>query len=235
MRYFLSRVVTTILYGWMSRVTVYGLERIPAEASFIAVSNHVGRLDAGLVYYLLDRRDIIMLVAEKYRQHAWSRALAWMVNGIFIDRFNADLNALREVFRRLKQGGVMVVAPEGTRSKSGALQEGRDGASFVAARTGLTIMPGGLVGTQDALVASRLKRFKRLDIELRIGPPFTLPPLEGHNRAEQLKAHTDEMMCRIAVLLPPEMRGIYAEAPRVAELLAEQGEITDLPPVHVRR
>ena len=95
-------------------------------------------------------------------------------------------------------------------------------------------MPGGLVGTQDARVASRLRKFKRLDIELRIGPPFTLPPLEGRNRAEQLKAHTDEMMCRVAVLLPAEMRGIYADHPRVAELLAEQGEVTDLKPLHIR-
>lgn len=234
MRNLLARLVVNIIFKGLSRVTVYGMERIPDVPSYIAVSNHVGRLDAGLVYYLLDRRDIIMLVAEKYRNHWWSRALVWAVDGIYIDRFNADLNALREVFRRLKQGGVMVVAPEGTRSKSGALQEARDGASFVAARTGLTIMPGGVVGTQDGEVVSRLKKFRRLDIELRIGPPFTLPPLERQDRAEQLKAYTDEMMCRIAVLLPPEMRGIYADHPRTAELLAEQGEVTDLKPLHFR-
>ena len=234
MRYLLARLFVTLIFRGLSRVTVYGAERIPKEANYIAVSNHVGRLDAGLVYYLLNRRDIIMLVAEKYRKHWWSRLLTWAVDGIYIDRFNADLNALREVFRRIKQGGVMVVAPEGTRSKSGVLQEGRDGASFVAARTGLTIMPGGVVGTQDRLVVSRLKKFKRLDIELRIGPPFTLLPLEGRNRTEQLKAYTDEMMCRIAVLLPPEMRGLYADHPRTAELLAEQGEVTDLKPLHYR-
>lgn len=234
MRYFIARLVIHFIFRVLSRVKVYGAERIPDVPSFIAVSNHVGRLDAGLVYYLLDRRDIIMLVAEKYRDHAWSRALVWAVNGIYINRFNADLNALREVFRRLKQGGVMVVAPEGTRSKSGTLQEGRDGASFIAARTGLTIMPGGLVGTQDAQVVSRLRKFKRLDIELRIGQPFTLPPLEGRNRAEQLKEYTDEIMCRIAILLPAEMRGIYADHPRTAELLAEQGEVTELQPIHFR-
>ncbi len=234
MRNLLARLVVNIIFRGFSHVSVYGMERIPDIPNYIAVSNHIGRLDAGLVYYLLDRRDIIMLVAEKYRNHWWSRALVWAVDGIYIDRFNADLNALREVFRRLKHGGVMVVAPEGTRSKSGALQEGRDGASFVAARSGLTIMPGGVVGTKDSEVVSRLKKFRRLDIELRIGPPFTLPPLEGRNRTEQLKAYTDEMMCRIAALLPPEMRGIYADHPRTAELLAEQGEVTDLKPLHFR-
>jgi 1-acyl-sn-glycerol-3-phosphate acyltransferase len=234
MRRFLGRLVINIIFRGMSRVTVRGLERIPKDASFIAVSNHVGRLDAGLVFHMLDRPDIIMMVAEKYRQYAWSRALVWAFNGIYIDRFNADLTALREVFRRLKQGGVLVVAPEGTRSRSGTLQEGRDGASFIASRTGLTIMPGGIVGTTDAIVGSRLRRLKRLDIELRVGLPFTLPALEGRNRAEQLKTNTDEMMCRIAVLLPPEMRGIYADHPRTLELLAEQGDITHLPSVIVR-
>lgn len=234
MRYLLAWIFVNFIFRVLSRVTVYGAERIPQGTNFMAVSNHVGRLDAGLVYYLLNRRDIIMLVAEKYRYHWWSRVLVWAVDGIYIDRFNADLNALREVFRRLKQGGVMVVAPEGTRSKSGALQEGRDGASFIAARSGLTIMPGGLVGTQDGEVVARLRKFKRLEIELRIGPAFILPPLEGRDRAEQLKAYTDEMMCRIAVLLPPEMRGLYADHPRTAELLAEQGNVTDLKPIRYR-
>jgi len=233
MRYIVGKFFVWFVFRVLSRVTVYGMERIPKDSSFIAVSNHAGRLDAGLVYYLLNRRDIIMLVAEKYRQHAWSRALVWAFDGIYIDRFNADLNALREVFRRLKRGGVAVVAPEGTRSKSGKLIEGRDGASFIAARSGLIIMPGGLVGTQDALVMDRLRHMKRLEIELRIGPPFTLPSLESRDRAEQLKAFTEEIMCRIAVLLPPEMRGVYAEVPRTAELLAEQGEITDLSPHHI--
>jgi 1-acyl-sn-glycerol-3-phosphate acyltransferase len=233
MRYWIGKFVVWVIFRLLSRVTVYGVERIPKDTNFIAVSNHIGRLDAGLVYYLLNRRDIIMLVAEKYRKHAWARALVWAVDGIYIDRFNADLNALREVFRRLKQGGVLVMAPEGTRSKTGALIEGKDGASFIAARSGLTIMPGGLVGTQDGVVMDRLRHFKRLDIQLRIGPAFTVPPLEGKDRAEQLRAYTDEIMCRIAVLLPPEMRGVYADHPRTAELLKEQGEVTDLTPLHI--
>ena len=57
-----------------------------------------------------------MLVAEKYKEHAWSRILAEAVNGIFVDRYNADLNAMREILRRIKKGGVVVMAPEGTRS-----------------------------------------------------------------------------------------------------------------------
>ncbi|MCU0487304.1 MAG: hypothetical protein MUC85_14465 [Anaerolineales bacterium] len=57
MRYFIARLVVNFIFRVLSRVKVYGAERIPDVPSFIAVSNHVGRLDAGLVYYLLDRRE----------------------------------------------------------------------------------------------------------------------------------------------------------------------------------
>jgi len=225
MRYYLGRLIVKLLFRLLARITVYGVEHIPEVPSFIAVSNHIGRLDAGLVYYLLDRRDIIMMVAEKYRQQWWSRLLVWIFDGIYIDRFNADLNALREVFRRLKKGGVMVVAPEGTRSKTVSLQEGKDGASFMAARSGLPIMPVGLIGTEDCVVVERLKHFKRLEITMWIGSPFVLPPLQPKNREEQLHRYTDEMMCHIAALLPLPYRGVYAEHPRLKEFLAEQGEL----------
>ncbi|HEX9091209.1 MAG TPA: lysophospholipid acyltransferase family protein, partial [Anaerolineales bacterium] len=118
-------------------------------SSFIGVSNHIGRLDPAFVYYLLDRKDIIMLVAEKYKEHAWSRILAQAVDGIFVDRYNADVNAMREVLRRLERGGVFVVSPEGTRSPTATLIQGWDGASYIAARSGLPILPVGVTGSAD--------------------------------------------------------------------------------------
>jgi len=59
----------------------------------VAVTNHVGRLDAGMPYCLIDRADIIMLVAEKYREVAIFRWLARALDGVWVDRFNADLAA----------------------------------------------------------------------------------------------------------------------------------------------
>src|SRR5512135_2363254 len=97
---FLLRAILRII----ARVTVYGAENMPPKGTvFIAVANHIGRLDPGFVYYLLNRKDIIMLVAEKYYEHTWSRLLAQAVNGIFVDRYNADLNAMREVLRRIER------------------------------------------------------------------------------------------------------------------------------------
>ncbi len=216
---FLLRAIIRII----ARVSVYGYEYVPSDSTtYVAVSNHIGRLDPAFVYFLLRRRDIILLVAEKYKEHTWSRVLAESVNGIFVDHFNADLNAMREVLRRIKQGGIAVVAPEGTRSPNSALIQGWDGASYIAAKAGLPIIPVGVTGSGDKEVVHRLKHFRRLDVTVRCGPVFTLPPLENKNRDAQLAANTEEIMCRIAAELPESYRGIYADHPRLQELLAEK-------------
>jgi 1-acyl-sn-glycerol-3-phosphate acyltransferase len=215
----------------ISHLTVHGLENLPSkDTSFIGVANHIGRLDPAYVFAMLNRDDIIMLVAEKYEENIISRILVRFVDGIFVDRYNADLNAMREVFRRIKKGGVLVIAPESTRSRSGVLLQGWDGASYIAAKSGLPILPVGVTGSGDKEVVDRLKHFKRLNVLAHVGPTFSLPPLDNKNRAEQLAAYTDEIMCRIAVLLPEENRGVYADHPRLKELLEDQAAQQVMPP-----
>jgi 1-acyl-sn-glycerol-3-phosphate acyltransferase len=221
MRYSLAMLFLRSLLRLIARVTVYGMEYVPpTTTSYVAVSNHIGRLDPAFVYYLLRRKDIIMLVAEKYKEHTWSRLLAESINGIFVDRYKADVNAMREVLRRIKHGGVVVLAPEGTRSPNTALIQGWDGASYIAAKSGLPIIPVGVCGSGDKEVVTRLKHFRRLQVELHIGPTFTLPPLDNKTRDEQLAGYTAEIMCRIAAELPKAQHGIYSDHPRLKELLS---------------
>ncbi len=204
----------------IARVELSGRENLPAAKGYVIASNHIGKLDAALVYYALDRPDIIMLIAEKYRKNAFWRWLAKQVDGIFIDRFNPDIRALREAMKRLQKGGVLAIAPEGTRSMTGALIEAKPGGIYLAWKSGVPILPVALTGTQDAVVKERLTHFKRLNIKVTLGPAFTLPQeAKGKDREALLKEYTDEVMCRIAALLPEEMRGVYVGHPRLKELL----------------
>lgn len=215
----------------IARITIYGLEYLPPnDTGYIAVANHIGRLDAALSFFILDRKDIIILMAEKYREHAWSRFFTRAVNGIYIDRYHADLNATRELLRRINAGGVATLSPEGTRSTNCSLNYGRDGASYMAAKTGRTILPVGVTGSGDAEVADRLKHFRRLNIVIHVGPTFTLPALDNKKRNEQLAIFTEEIMCRIAALLPISYRGVYTGRTRVDELVAENAKHAYLPP-----
>ncbi len=214
------RTIVRFLLHLIARIEVIGQENIPNTQGYVVAGNHIGRLDAAMPYYLLDRSDIIVMVAEKYQKYAFTRWLTRLVNGIFIDRYNADVGALRQTLRRLQAGGILAMTPEGTRSKSGNLIEARPGGIFLAWKAGVPILPAAVTGTEDAIVRDRFKHLRRLDIKVTAGKPFTLPPGNGRDRDALMQAYTDEVMCRIAALLPPERRGVYADHPRLKELLA---------------
>lgn len=214
------RFLLRLILGVIARIEISGSEHIPPYGGYVIASNHVGRLDPALVYYVLDTPNIIMLVAEKYRKHAITRGLTRAVDGIFINRFAPDVPALREAMKRLRAGGILAIAPEGTRSKSGALIEAKPGGIYLAWKAGVPILPVAVTGCEDAVVVERLKRFQGLEIKVAIGRPFTLPPeMHGKDRDAVLREYTDEVMCRIAALLPEDRRGIYRDHPRLGELL----------------
>lgn len=222
MSYFLARLIVRIVIHLLTRVKLIHSEYLPPEGqAYIIASNHLGRLDPVLVYYFIDRRDITLMVAEKYQKYWYWRWAVRALDAIFVDRFNADMNAVRTCLKRLKKGGVLALAPEGTRSPTGALIEGKPGTSFLAAKAGVPIVPAGVVGTEDRKVMSGIRRLRREEVTVRLGKPFTLPPLPHADREEALAQATEEIMCQIAALLPPETRGVYADHPRLKELLVQ--------------
>ena len=213
----LARFILNII----ADVEIVGMEKLP-EGNVILAANHLGRLDTAVLLYALDREDIIMPVAEKYKNHPLYGALGRAVNAIWLNRFEADYAALREILARMRQGGLMVIAPEGTRSKTEALQEAKMGVAFLAARSGYPVVPVALTGTEDRVVLSNLKRFRRSKIKAVAGDMFYIEIPKGRGREEAMRSATDEIMCRIAALLPERYRGVYKDHPRLKELLAQK-------------
>ena len=166
------------------------------------------------------------MAAKKYQKYAIARWFARQLNAIWVDRNKADFTAIRTALRLLKAGGVLVLAPEGTRSKTGALQKARTGGSYLAAKAGVPIIPVAVIGTEDTLVLSQLLRLKRSHVVVRASEPFTLPPIPKKDVDVVLQEYTDEIMCRIAALLPKSYRGVYADHPRLHELLEGQARNT---------
>ncbi len=204
-----------------TRVETSGIEKIKnQQGKAIVVVNHLGRLDAALPFLLVPREDFIIVVAEKYRKQAIFRFLVRELDLLWLERFEADLGTLREVLRRLERGGILLIAPEGTRSQTEALLPGKPGATYLAAKSGAVVIPAGVIGTEDRLVAERFKSFSRPKVKIVVGEAFRIPPLPKIGRDEFLKKYTDEIMARIAVLLPEKYRGEYAKHPRVRQLLS---------------
>jgi 1-acyl-sn-glycerol-3-phosphate acyltransferase len=96
------------------------------------------------------------------------------------------------------------------------------GVAFLAYKSGYPIVPVALTGTEDRLIGANLKRLRRSKIVVRAGAAFRIEIPPGGNRDEGLRQGTDEIMCRIAALLPEKYRGVYAAHPRLKELLKEQ-------------
>ncbi|HBG74646.1 MAG: hypothetical protein A2X25_11485 [Chloroflexi bacterium GWB2_49_20] len=215
----LLRLLIRGLIRMVAHVEVFGRENIPTSGAFVIATNHIGILDIIMAYYALNRWDLFILVAEKWGKIGWIHWLGKQLNFIFIDRFNPDLPALREIIGRMKQGQVLVIAPEGTRSRTGALIEGKPGVSYLAAKAGYPILPVAITGTEDKVILGNIKRLKRSPITVTGGPTFSLPSLPSKDRDLVLDQYTDEIMCRIATLLPKRYWGVYANHPRLKELL----------------
>jgi 1-acyl-sn-glycerol-3-phosphate acyltransferase len=221
--YKIARLLIRLITNLTIRLEVHGVENLPRTGAYIIAGNHLGRLDVPIIYYVLDREDVILLVAEKYRESAVWRWFVKRLDAIYIDRFQADYRAMRETLSRLRKGGVLVMAPEGTRSPTGALIEGKSGAAFLAAKAGVPVVPAALIGSEDARAKAMLGSFRRVPITVCVGKPFILPPLSGIGREAALEEYTGEIMCQIAALLPPAYRGVYAGHPRTLELVGEEG------------
>ena len=215
---FIIRLVITAV----AKVEPKGYENLPKGGGFVIAVNHLGFLDAPLAYYALDDWNLFIPVAEKWAENPILRWLGKHLNAIFIDRFNPDLKAMREMMKRMEEGQTLVIAPEGTRARDEKMAQGKPGVAYLASKMGWTILPVAISGSEDRIVIQNLKRLRRSVIKLTAGKPFTLPSFPKQDREEKLQEYTDEIMCRVAVLLPEHNRGFYADHPRLKELLAEK-------------
>ncbi len=218
MKFSTLRSIVRFVMKIIADIEVHRTEKLPA-GNVIVAANHLGRLDTAVLLCVIDREDLIMPVAEKYKNHPLYGAIGRAANAIWLNRFEADYSALRQILDRMKQGGMMVIAPEGTRSKTEALQEGKMGVAFLAAKSGYPVLPVALTGTEDRRIVENLKHFRRSKITVTASDLMEVHIPAGKGREQAMREATDEIMCRIAAVLPEKYRGVYADCPRLKELL----------------
>jgi 1-acyl-sn-glycerol-3-phosphate acyltransferase len=120
-----------------------------------------------------------------------------------VRRGEADRRALQVALAVLAAGQPLGLFVEGHRSESGQLIRGRPGVGYLALRSGAPIVPLAVSGTRGA----RLGAFWRRDIIIRVGPAFHAADLDV--KSDDQQALADAIMRRVAVLMPPEQRGVY--------------------------
>jgi 1-acyl-sn-glycerol-3-phosphate acyltransferase len=207
------------LMGLLTRRRVEGWENLPPKGPYIFAANHLHLLDAPLLYGLVGGDQLGGWAAEKWENDPFIGTILKLAGATFIRRGAVDREAISAAVDWLKAGKIFGIAPEGTRSHTGGLIRGKSGIAYIAHEAGVPIVPIGHFGTEK--IWSALAHLRRQPVTVRIGKPFLLPPLDAHDRAASLRQQADEVMCRIAFLLPAEYRGIYATHPRLQELLRE--------------
>jgi 1-acyl-sn-glycerol-3-phosphate acyltransferase len=205
--YYIARGLLIGLFKLFTRWQVKGKENIPEEGPVLLVANHLNLADPPLLGVSLKRRVIFMAKEELFH----SRLSAYFLGGFGsfpVHRGKLDRRALRSSQQVLADGQILVMFPEASRSRSARLQTALPGSALIACRSGVPILPVGIIGTEQLRGVGCL--FRRPRVTINIGKPFSLPPVKGKLTREKLVEYTDIIMRRIAELLPPKYRGVYA-------------------------
>ena len=213
------RILQKIFYWFFqvfTNIKTDGVAYLFTPGACILVMNHLSVMDSPLLFSRIKRDDFTALVATKHRKNPLFRFLVDCVNGIWIDRYILEVEPLKQIITFLKKGGIIAIAPEGTRSRNHQMSQAKNGVAYLAWKTNAMIVPVAIAGTQD--VFPSLLRFQRSRVILRVGKPFHLPEVHREERDHDLQRNTDEIMCRIAAMLPPEYRGFYANHPSLLAL-----------------
>ena len=202
----------------VSRVRVEGaLDELPTDGPLIIAANHASNLDAVVLgAWLIPRLGRRIQWLGKKELFAWP-IVGWVAanNGVHpVDRGAADVEAFRLARRILDEGHVLFVFPEGTRSPDGSLQTAHDGLASLALRTGAPIVPIGIAGSSKVWPRGQKLPHPGGHVTIRVGRAFRpaelLPP-DADRRSAKSQV-TAMIMERIAELLPPSQRGVYAAA-----------------------
>ena len=212
--YWVMKVVLTPIMTVAFRPRIEGLANVPKRGPALLACNHTSYLDWLLLPLVVRTRRISFLAKMEYftRRGLRGRAQAYFFSAtgqVPVDRAGAHASqgALLTATRLLREGRLVGVFPEGTRTRDGRLNRGRTGVARMAAATGAPVIPCATVGTFDiAPPGARLPRPHK--IAVRFGSP--MPGLPKEPTAEQLREWTDELMARICVLSEQEYSGVDA-------------------------
>ncbi len=182
-------------------ITYEGREHVRpyAKGGLLIVSNHLSFLDPPMVACVMEREIHFLARKTLFKKNGFG----WLIsslNSIPVDQEKPDMNGLRIIIKRLKEGHAVLLFPEGARSLDGTLQAGAPGAGLVAAKAGVPILPVRIFGSYEVLPRGQdgeKVKFRRHPLRVAIGQPY-LPDFASIKGKEGYDALSREMMAKIA-------------------------------------
>jgi len=200
----------------MCRIDAKELQKVPQTGPLLAFTNHTGMVEAPLLYTQLQPRKKLTAIAKI---ETWDN---WFLNWVFtlwniipIRRGEADMVAMRKSLEMLEKGYILGISPEGTRSREGKLLRAHGGIAMIGLRSKAPLQAVAHWGGEN--FGRNVKKFKRTDFKIRVGPIFYLDAHGERVSKEVRQQMADEMMYQLAKLLPESYRGEYADLGNATE------------------
>lgn len=191
---FLIRFFGVIFY----RYTIYGKENFPQSGGAILAANHQSYFDPPYVGSSITRQVNYMAKKELFG-NPLSKIIFDNLGVFPVNRNEADLRAIKTALKLLSEGKVVGMFPEGTRSKTGEINEGEMGVALLSARAQVPVVP--------ASISGKVKFFGKYEyipflskIQVNIGKPIYPQPEDKKAPKARLKEFTQEIMDRIKEL-----------------------------------
>jgi 1-acyl-sn-glycerol-3-phosphate acyltransferase len=177
--YWLTRAFLQPFFHIYFRLSRIGREHIPEEGPVIVASNHRSFLDPFVIATMARRPMYYVAKTELFR----SRLQGWLLNalGAFpVDRGAGDADMIETAKAILARGDIVLIFPEGTRVRPGALGQPKRGVGRLALETGAPVVPVAVIGTEAIRRGWRIRPHK---VRIRAGRALRFPQVEGASPA----------------------------------------------------
>ncbi len=175
-------IVTTFCRTWC-RMTVEGRENVPATGTFLLAPTHRSILDTPIASGVTRRRMRFMGADKYWKNKAFGRLLT-ALGGFPVTRGTADREALKRCIAVLEQGEPLVLFPEGERKSGPLVKPLFDGATFIAVKAGVPIVPVGIGGSERAMPKGA-KFISPRKVHVVVGKPLQTATVTGSPKAQR--------------------------------------------------
>lgn len=198
-----------------ANLKVEGYENIQdLKGPILFIANHLSNADGLILNEVLEKHDPTFIAGVKLSDNDFTKKGISFVKTISIKPNSADKDAVSKIVKKLKNGENIMIFPEGTRSRTGGMIEGKKGFLLMAKLSKAQIVPIGISGTEKFLPINDTdmggEQFSPSNVTIKIGMPIALPEKEkDEDRNLYNERALTETMKAIAALLPEKYRGVY--------------------------
>jgi len=197
------------IFHLLFRIRVTGVENVPKGSAYIIAANHISLFEPPLLLAFWPVYPEVVAGHDVWERPG-QNLLVKFYGAIPVRRGEYDRQVIDRMLAALQTGKPMMIFPEGGRSHHIGMRRALPGVAYLVEKANAPVVPVAILGTRDDLLKGVFKK-KRVQLEMRIGQPFYLPPItsKGEARREARQLNADMVMLKIAEMMPQEYHGVY--------------------------